>query len=110
MNENKAAILGLGVFWIFTAIGCVVHIRPLTEPESFFPENNELLVYFNDIVTSFHTNPSDAYISVTLIFGTDGISRKGLSRWDQVNLGRVIWDTDFNMAPLENQEYIYDFC
>jgi len=47
---------------------------------------------------------------VSLMFGVKDLSRKGLSRWDQNNLGTVVWDRSFTMAPKENQIYMDKFC
>jgi len=87
-----------------------VHVKRITDTESFFPENHEILKYFNEILVQFHTDAGTNLLSVSLMFGVKDLSRKGLSRWDQNNLGTVVWDRSFTMAPKENQIYMDKFC
>lgn len=44
------------------------------------------------------------------MMGVEDISREGLSYWDGVNLGEVVWKDDFDLSPPINQVYLHDFC
>ena len=44
------------------------------------------------------------------MLGAKGLDKKGISYWDGVNFGDIIWDKKLNLAPQENQLYIYNFC
>jgi len=47
---------------------------------------------------------------VHFFFGVMDINKEGTSMWDPVNYGEAILDPEFNMARIENQKYLLDFC
>ena len=43
----------------------------------------------------------DDDIHATVYFGVEGIDKEGVSRWDPVNIGKVIFDENFSIYSVE---------
>lgn len=79
-------------------------------PESFqqLEDAHHLTKLIDSLRNDFHTGEDDDVIKVSIIWGVDGLSRKGVGRWDSANRGKIIWDTDFDMSSTQNQQRVLD--
>ena len=50
-------------------------------------------------------------MDVELAWGMEPhVDRKGLTRWDVVERGRVIWDEVFDLSPMDAQQHVFGVC
>lgn len=49
-------------------------------------------------------------IRLKLVWGLDDIDRTGDNAWDPEYVGKVIFDDQFNIATVENQEFLLTIC
>ena len=49
-------------------------------------------------------------IRLKLVWGLDDIDRTGENAWDPEYVGKVIFDDQFNIATVENQEFLLTIC
>lgn len=45
-----------------------------------------------------------------MTWGVSGIDKEDVSMWDSEYLGEIEWDNNFNLAPENNQNYLYNLC
>lgn len=50
------------------------------------------------------------YITVSLYWGTSDLNKEDVEKWDSEYPGEVVWDEKFNLAPEENQAFLYEMC
>lgn len=48
---------------------------------------------------NFNDGSLNKQVYVYFMLGVSDISRKGLSYWDGVNLGSILWQKDFDLSP-----------
>ena len=49
-------------------------------------------------------------LSVQVTWGVKELDRSQIKDWDPTDVGILVWDDKFNVAPPENQQAIFDFC
>lgn len=49
-------------------------------------------------------------IDVIMYQGTKEIDDSKVGKWDSEDMGKVVWDEEFNLSPKENQKFLYDLC
>ena len=47
---------------------------------------------------------------VKIHWGIDGLDREGVGAWNVTDIGKLIWSTDFDISPAENQQALLDLC
>ena len=43
-------------------------------------------------------------------FGVKDLDRDGVGGWDPEDMGKLVWDADFTVTPVANQQAIMDLC
>jgi hypothetical protein len=102
----------IGFFFLFT-IGMGIfasQIGPLSKQEEYLPEDHWFSVVQNAIIDDFPTGSSTDAITVYIIHGAKGLDKSDVSTWDSAYMGEIIWDEDFNIYPMENQQAMLDLC
>ncbi len=44
------------------------------------------------------------------MWGLQDIDKEGVGKWNPEEIGTIVWDDNFDLAPEANQQYLYDFC
>lgn len=55
---------------------------------------------------------SDIFLdsTISLYFGVSGLDDSGISQWDRSNMGKIIFDKDFNPYTKESQVFLLNLC
>ena len=53
---------------------------------------------------------SPSTLSVSITWGVKGIDRSNIKDWDAADMGVLIWDDEFTVAPEANQVALLNFC
>lgn len=96
--------------WGVASIVFGTKIKKLAETETFFPDDHWIITTFYLALKNFHDGSLNKQVLVDIMLGVDKLDRTGLSYWDGVNFGEIVWDKDFDVSPVENQEYLLNFC
>mmetsp|Transcript_25646 Transcript_25646/g.30118 ORF Transcript_25646/g.30118 Transcript_25646/m.30118 type:complete len:178 (-) Transcript_25646:858-1391(-) len=102
----------IGFFIIGIVAGVIASgIGPLTKEEEFLPSDHELMVFLKDIENNFPSSQElrDS-VMVNLNWGVKDLDRSATTAWDSENMGKLVWDDDFKIAPARNQEVLIDLC
>ena len=51
----------------------------------------------------FNTGENDANIKVYIFWGIDYLDKSDVGRWNSSELGKIVWDDEFTLAPETNQ-------
>lgn len=49
-------------------------------------------------------------VNIRLMFGIDGLSKKGVGLWESDDAGKVEYDDKFDLSPVANQQKFLDMC
>ena len=49
-------------------------------------------------------------IFVNLNWGVKDLDRSSVGLWDGAEIGSIVWDDEFTVAPAENQQALMDLC
>ena len=47
---------------------------------------------------------------MSIVWGVKDLDRSNVGLWDPSELGELIWDDEFDIAPAENQQTLLDLC
>ena len=74
---------------------------PLTEEEEWLPEDNKIMVLSKEVDDNFSRAVEGMRkgIFVNVNFGVKDLDRDGVSSWDPEDIGKLVWDDDFTVAP-----------
>jgi len=86
-----------------------LQLSPLTEQEQFFPADHYVQRAF-DLSQEFYTANGDDVVVVQYTWGFTGIDRKGTSKWDFMDWGKVVWDDGFDPSSPEAQLHLVHAC
>ena len=53
---------------------------------------------------------SPSTLSVSITWGVKEMDRSNIKDWDATDMGELIWDDEFTVAPAENQIALLEFC
>ena len=104
----------LVVFFAIFGIGAIViasNIGPLTEQEEYLDYDTPIMVTQKLVEDNFlSTSSLKESLVVRLNWGVKGLDRSDVGAWDPKDMGELIWDEDFNVAPKANQQNLIDLC
>ncbi len=75
---------------------------PLTKQEEWLPDDVGMMRTINIVTEEFNAGENDAVVRVYIYWGTEDIKKGGVGRWDAEDLGELVWDDNFNLAPTKN--------
>jgi len=102
-----AVLVTLGV----VAAGVASQMGPLSKGEELMSKDHPLIETQRVMLEEFNTGlGSPATLSVSITWGVKDIDRSNIGKWDATNLGVLEWDTEFTVAPEENQRALLQFC
>jgi len=110
---HKLRYIIVVVFFSF-GVMCIYfgsQISPLTKQEEFLPNDHPMMVLLKDVETNYPAvgNQKDT-ILVSLNWGIAGLDRSDVGMWDSSEMGKLIWDDEFTVKPVENQRALIDLC
>jgi hypothetical protein len=108
MNKLKFFVLGFTVILIAISIWRVAVIQPDTEAISMLPKDHELTKLKTELYEEFHDSVDTNSINVKMIWGISKLDRSGVGKWDPTDKGSLVYDNNFNLAPVANQQRILD--
>ena len=47
---------------------------------------------------------------VSIVWGVKSLDRSSVGLWDPEELGELIWNDEFDITPVENQQALLDLC
>ena len=75
------------------------------------PKTTPLMQMREDLETKFSaTANSRNFLSVRIHWGIADLDREGVGAWNVTDLGKIVWDEDFDISPAENQQALIDLC
>ena len=79
------------------------------ETEQWFPDDH-FMTTAEAKIAEFSASEEDGLLDVNIMWGIDGIDRKGFSRWDSSEYGVVLYDKTFNPSSYDAQLFYDDQC
>ena len=99
--------VGLGIAGVYVATG----MGPLTKGEEMMHKDMQVIRTQDIMLDVFDTGlGTPSTLSVQVTWGVKELDRSQIKDWDPTDVGILVWDDKFNVAPPENQQAIYDFC
>ena len=74
------------------------------------PDSHWVTKLQKSLRNDYHTGEDDDTIQVSFVWGIDGISKKGVGTWESDNRGTNVYDDNFDMSSVANQQRILDIC
>jgi len=110
MNKFKFLIFAVTIIWVSFAIWRVTRFKTAKNPIQRLESDHPLEVLDHMVQNDFHSALNTGKIEVSFVWGLEGLDKKGVGRWDPTNLGKLIYDDTFNLAPEANQQRLLDIC
>ena len=110
MIKAKYFILAFFTVLIGFSVWQTTQLEGLTEQEAFFDRDHymEKMFWWMD---DFYGGNINSLIRVKVAWGIEPrVDRSGTDPWDITDLGRSIYHDDFDLSPVNAQQYIYDIC
>ena len=83
----------------------------LSKGEELLSDEHPLVVTQHIMLNEFATGlGSPSTLSVSITWGVKDIDRGNIKDWDASDMGKLIWDDQFTVAPEENQIALLEFC
>lgn len=105
--------------WIFiivigawSIVSCVLATKlgPLTKEESFLPPEHWAEEYLDLATKGYNSGDQDLSLEMEIFWGVKGINKGDVDQWDASDMGKIKWDSNFNLADPNAQTYLFDFC
>lgn len=78
-------------------------IGPLTKQEDYLPRDHPVIITQTLVEENFSSTSSlKEAIVIKLNWGVEGLNRENVGLWDPEDLGEIIWDDSFTVAPKAN--------
>ena len=110
MFKYKYVFFGITLVWLAFAIWRVSLFKSAKDPIQRLNEGHELYKLTQTSRNDFNSALNTGDIEVYLLWGIEDLDRSGIGRWEVENLGKLIYDSSFNLAPVANQQRILDIC
>tara|TARA_B110000285_G_C15003175_1_gene552469 strand:+ start:288 stop:695 length:408 start_codon:yes stop_codon:yes gene_type:complete len=74
-------------------------IRGLTSMEQYTPYDHYVMVAFRKILFGFNEGDQAQTIVVDVMWGVEGINKTNVDYFNASDIGRAIWDKEFDLSP-----------
>jgi phosphatidylglycerophosphatase A len=102
--------LALGpLAWGITSCFFPDKLIPSQRLEHYFPHDFWVTYRIDAFYNKFQYNYV-GLMNIDFFWGVNFADRSGLSAWDTMDYGKIVWDETFNMSAEENQEAAVTFC
>ena len=65
---------------------------------------------FDAVKFDYNVGQDDEAIYVSRVWGVEDVDRSGNNRWKSEDIGKIVYDDEFNMALPANQQWLKDIC
>jgi len=93
-------IIAFSLIWACVSFIYAPQMGPQTKQEPFLKESHPLQKIFNALGKEFDVS-SEGLPDVHVYFGADTIDRAGDSPWNSEFIGKLIYDDEFDITPVE---------
>eukprot|EP01084_Bolivina_argentea_P169144 293247_1 len=94
---------------VLSAVGCA-NIKTATQTDNAFSEGH-WWVRTQKVLNKFTASDTDSLTPVKITFGIEGVDREGMRKYRPDDYyGKIIWQSDFSMSSVEQQEYLKLIC
>ena len=98
-------VLGIAALIVASQIG------PLTEEVTIFPKDHPLMTTQAILQNEFPSSSTQkGAFMVSIVWGVKDLDRSNVGLWDPEDLGELVWDDEFDVAPAENQQRMLELC
>ena len=109
-NKLKIPILIGALILVSLAIWRASRIEPATEALKWLEDDHPIEKLRQSLQNDYNQGENDEIIEVSIFWGVRGVDRSGTDRWDPTDIGKIIWDDDFDLTPEANQQRVIDIC
>ena len=102
-------IIYIFIIWSIVAFSFALKLSPLTKEEEILDWNHPVMIS-NRILNDNYGTGGAVKLLVNIYWGVDSLNSSKAKKWDPEYIGEVIWDKNFDLSPIENQQNILDFC
>lgn len=110
MAKYKLIFIGISVVWLGLAVWRAALFKPAKDALKRLSDDHEISVISQSLKNDYHSALNTGNIEVYIIWGLKGLDRSDTGKWEPDNLGKIIYDDSFNLAPVANQQRILDIC
>jgi hypothetical protein len=100
--------LGLGLA-AFSGYKCT-ELQGLASMEQYFKADHEVTLAFSKVTNDFNEGTQGQSIIVDIMWGVVGIDKEGVDFFNASDVGKAIWDYEFDLSEPEAQQDAFDFC
>jgi len=87
-----------------------MEIQALSSMEDIVKEEHYVKQAFNKLLYEFNDGDQGQSIIVEFVWGTNGINKTGVDHFNASDIGKPIWDDNFDISHPKSQKAIDDFC
>ena len=110
INKLKFFIMPLLLIWVAICLWRVTELKRAQEPLNRLRDGHWLAVLEETLKDDMHKSADANALIVYLVWGIDKLDRNGLDRWDSTDIGKNVYDTSFDVSPIDHQQRIVDIC
>ena len=110
MSKLKFFILPITLIWIGIALWRALSLESATEAIRRLPDDHWLVKLEDTLSDDFHRTAEAESLTVYLVWGISKLNRDGVDRWDPTDIGKIVYDDDFDMSSEANQQRLIDIC
>ena len=102
MSKLKFFILPITLIWIGIALWRALSLESATEAIRRLPDDHWLVKLEDTLSDDFHRTAEAESLTVYLVWGISKLNRDGVDRWDPTDIGKIVYDDDFDMSSEAN--------
>lgn len=109
---SKIAIVVLVAFvgWMIYMIYLCAKLPSVSKPEQFLPDDYDISYARKVVQGSFGYGDGDDNVVVHFVYGIKDVDLTDVSFYDTDNIGKLEWDSTFNLTPAASQLYFIQTC
>eukprot|EP01022_Parablepharisma_sp_SALTPOND_P028570 TRINITY_DN71172_c0_g1_i1.p1 TRINITY_DN71172_c0_g1~~TRINITY_DN71172_c0_g1_i1.p1 ORF type:complete len:810 (+),score=47.03 TRINITY_DN71172_c0_g1_i1:130-2559(+) len=99
-------LLGLLIAMIYFS----AKIPGVSKPEQLLPASYDISYSRSLVKEAFGHGEGDENIVVRFVYGIKEVDSSGIEFYNADNIGKIVWDPEFNLSDPESQVYLSDLC
>ena len=109
-SKFKFFVFPVTLIWIGIAIWRALSFKIARETVQDFPSDHWIKKLEYTLSRDFHKTSETESITVYLVWGISSLDRTNVDRWDPTDIGKIVYDDDFDMSSEANQQRLIDIC
>ena len=98
------------LIWIGIAAWRVSMLERADEALQRLRSNHWLRKLETTLIDDMHKSSDTSSLRVYFVWGIAGLDRSNVDQWDPTDIGKVVYDNQFDMSSEANQQRIVDIC